>query len=338
MRVRRREGLSQARASVCRMSCIGPPPKMVQRSAQSAMRNSDHGLSALADRVSPGGKRPFWVEELLGQGSGQKPGEHPRSRGRPLPRRQAVQVEERFETLEQQFDLPAQAIEFEDLDSAEAVGGRGGEDPDDLTGSGTGGNDAHRYPILGLGQRPSLVAPRVPIRGNRERQLPLMAPQRRNLRRLALQIDPAALQVAQAQRLWIETDHDIGLRGTHPGDPPGRSINAVTQHHFASSKPLPVEPFTAVHVGQLDRLQAARRGIDLNMRAPFRSLRPRSVDDGGIDDAQGQSTTGFGNPLVQNSRQQLGELSLGLAKPIKQPRPGDLRYRHRPRPGRHVLQ
>jgi hypothetical protein len=86
-RARRREGLSHVRASVCRMSCIGPLPKIVHRSAQSAMRNSDHGLSAVADRVSPGGKRPFRVKEFLGQGGSQEAGEHPRSRGRPLSRR-----------------------------------------------------------------------------------------------------------------------------------------------------------------------------------------------------------------------------------------------------------
>jgi len=82
------------------------------------MRNNDHGLSGMADRVSPGGKQPLWVKEFLGQGGSQKPDQHPRSRGRPLSRWQAVQVEQRFETFEQQFDLPAQAVEFEDLDTA----------------------------------------------------------------------------------------------------------------------------------------------------------------------------------------------------------------------------
>jgi hypothetical protein len=53
----REEGLSHARASHRLSTSIGPIPKMVQRSAHRAIRNNDHGLSGLADCVSPGGKR-----------------------------------------------------------------------------------------------------------------------------------------------------------------------------------------------------------------------------------------------------------------------------------------
>ena len=60
--------MSPARASGRLSTSIGPIPRMVQRSAHSAMRNNDHGLSGLADCVSPGGKRPLGVNELLGQG------------------------------------------------------------------------------------------------------------------------------------------------------------------------------------------------------------------------------------------------------------------------------
>jgi len=106
-RLRRREGLRWARALQCLSTSIGPVPRMVQRRAQSAMRNNDHGLSGLADCVSPGGKRAVRVEEFLSQGRGKKAGQHPRSCGRASARRQAIEVEQGFEALEQQFDLPA---------------------------------------------------------------------------------------------------------------------------------------------------------------------------------------------------------------------------------------
>lgn len=86
------------------MTAMGPEPRMAVRKAQSAMRNSAEALSGAAQGVSPGAKNRFWVEEVMCKGGGKRPGEHPRPCGRALSRWQGVEVQQRLEPLEQQFD------------------------------------------------------------------------------------------------------------------------------------------------------------------------------------------------------------------------------------------
>ena len=85
------------------------------------------GLRARFEAVAPGGKNPGVSIERLEQESDHQLGEDPRASDVGRLVREAAELEQLLEALEGQLDLPAIAIEFEDLASAEQRCGNGGE-------------------------------------------------------------------------------------------------------------------------------------------------------------------------------------------------------------------
>ena len=66
-------------------------------------------------------------------------------------------MEQRFWSLEQQFDLPAQAVYAHDGDSRQLRSFQGGENPDDFPSTGARGDGAGRNPSNALRQIPGFV-------------------------------------------------------------------------------------------------------------------------------------------------------------------------------------
>src|SRR5271169_1614121 len=85
------------------------------------------GLLPRFEAVAPGGKNPGVSIERLEQERDHQLGEDPRPSDVGRLVREAAELEQLLEALEGQLDLPATAIEFEDLASAEQRRGNGGE-------------------------------------------------------------------------------------------------------------------------------------------------------------------------------------------------------------------
>jgi len=104
---------NRSRFSLFRISSQGPFPRIAPRIAHNVMRKRDHGLCVRgfcagigSQVIAPGGKWAGWLYEALRQAGSNKTRQHPAFRWGPFTGWKRIEMEERFESLEQQFNLP----------------------------------------------------------------------------------------------------------------------------------------------------------------------------------------------------------------------------------------
>src|ERR1700724_3842333 len=105
-------------------------------------------------------------------------------------------MQQRFQPLEKQFDLPAQAVQLQQLHPRGLLGGQGSQHPNDLAVASSAGYRASLNPGDGAGQRPGFVAFGRPWWGYWNKYSEFYGPDLGNLIFLAEQRNPPSLRIA----------------------------------------------------------------------------------------------------------------------------------------------
>jgi len=223
---------------------------------------------------------------------------------------QGVEVGDTFHALEGELDLPAKAVEVEDVVRGEGCDGQGGEEENKV-----GGFKAARVrfaaTLLGFLEQPTLfglclmrllasdhqahdqrVLGRV-LRGafmNADLHVGLL----RHLRQGGEEIERTAVRAQQTQRVPAAAHDEVGPSGNHRTQIARAGIVAVGQHDIAGPIAEALQLLGAAPVGQLQLIHLARGQIVANVQPPTGPIGTRLTNRGRIQRPQAMPSPASG--------------------------------------------
>jgi len=319
----------------------GPGPRTAIRNAHNVIRNRDQALcvySFLPQLIPPGGKWTRRLHEFLGQRGCQEPRQHPAFGCRTLSRRKSVEVKQRFQSLEQQLDLPTQAVQFQDSQSRRLSVGKGCQNPDDIAISSSTCDDTSGNPSYGLRKTPALVRPGTLFWGYWNNNIELYCPRFRNFVFPLQHENALPIPIAYPQIVRVQARHYMSIVPPHRINTACGRIGAIPKNHLAFNCGMPSIPFAAAIVSQFNELEASCCCVDQNVSAPFCARCSRPVNHRRVDRPKAHACWGLAYLVLQRLRQYPFQPGFSLSQSVEQPWPRYFCDFQGACPSRHILQ